>query len=71
MIDAELPVGKTVNLTGEASRPAHRLLKGKYISLDAIDLARDTHDLFDCSHGSDDVESLWTYMGYGPSVPNC
>jgi len=62
----DLPTGEPVILKGDAPTLDVTELPGKFVSLSRIDPIRDTSELFACSHGSDEIESLWTYVGYGP-----
>ena len=61
-----LPIGNPVDVNGVAPAPRDVTLKGRYVSLRTIVPSEDTAQLYTTSHGSEDVESLWTYMGYGP-----
>ena len=40
--------------------------KGKFIVLSPVDPQVDAEELYECAHGSDLKEQIWTYMGYGP-----
>jgi RimJ/RimL family protein N-acetyltransferase len=44
----------------------HPTLKGSRILLKPLDIEADIPQLFQCSHGSAEIEALWTYMPYGP-----
>ena len=41
-------------------------LTGQFVELRRLDAGRDAPDLYPLSHGSEEMESVWTYMGYGP-----
>ena len=41
-------------------------LTGEFVELRKLDAGRDAPDLYPLSHGSEEMESVWTYMGYGP-----
>jgi RimJ/RimL family protein N-acetyltransferase len=47
-------------------RPEIAGFQGEYVLLARLDPDADIDDLYALSHGSDAVERLWTYMGYGP-----
>ena len=66
MSHPELPTGKLVSLKGDAPALDVAELRGEFVSLCRIDPILDARRLFACSHGSEEVELLWTYMGYGP-----
>jgi RimJ/RimL family protein N-acetyltransferase len=40
--------------------------EGRWVSLVPLDAARDVAGLHAASHGSEEKERVWTYMGYGP-----
>ena len=61
-----LPIGDPVAPAGEALPPSRDRYQGKHVTLSPIRSSDDASNLFACSHGSDEIESLWTYMGYGP-----
>lgn len=64
--DGALPIGPPVDLIGDPGRPGRAALRGRFVSLAPVDVARDSRPLFDCSHGSEAKSRLWTYMPYGP-----
>ncbi|RKU15298.1 GNAT family N-acetyltransferase [Candidatus Poribacteria bacterium] len=39
---------------------------GKFITLSPVNPQTDVVELYECSHGSEMKEQLWTYMSYGP-----
>lgn len=61
-----LPIGAPVADCGPARSPRRDTLDGRFVSLVPFDPERDAPELFRVSHGSRDVEALWTYMPYGP-----
>ena len=61
-----LPIGNPVESSGNAPAPSRDTYQGKHVTLSPIRSSDDASDLFACSHGSQEIESLWTYMGYGP-----
>jgi RimJ/RimL family protein N-acetyltransferase/predicted enzyme related to lactoylglutathione lyase len=55
------------NPTSEPAKlPRRALHEGRRISLVPLDPDAHVDDLYAGSHGSPEVEALWTYMGYGP-----
>ena len=62
----ELPVGDPVDKPQIAPTPEPGIREGEHVLLQPVDPDRDALLLYACSHGSPDVEALWTYMGYGP-----
>lgn len=63
---SELPVGEPIAASQTLTAPTRKSLKGRYISLLAVDPERDCADLYACSHGSARHDQIWTYMAYGP-----
>jgi len=61
-----LPVGSPVEPIEDIKPPSRTPLQGKYISLVPIDPERDAPELFAGSHGSEEKNKIWTYLGYGP-----
>jgi RimJ/RimL family protein N-acetyltransferase len=47
-------------------RPERKLYSGRRVSLRPLDAEKDAAELYSGSHGDASIESLWTYMGYGP-----
>ena len=66
MNTSTLPTGKPVDSTDLGRRPHRVPLDGRFVALLPLDPASDVQELFDCSHGDEVTESLWTYLGYGP-----
>jgi RimJ/RimL family protein N-acetyltransferase len=62
----ELPVGDPVPSSHPAEQPARVDYAGRRFGLRPVDPDADVDDLYAGSHGSPEVESLWTYMAYGP-----
>ena len=46
--------------------PQQTNYKGKFIVLSPVNPQADAEELYECAHGSDMKEQIWTYMGYGP-----
>ena len=61
-----LPVGDFVPSVSEVRVPRRMDYEGEYIALSPLDSKKDAPGLFACSHGTELVEQLWTYMAYGP-----
>jgi hypothetical protein len=61
-----LPVGEPVSLVDVPGQPQRRIYEGQFVHLAPVQPERDAAELYPLSHGSDDVEALWTYMPYGP-----
>ncbi|MBT6146001.1 MAG: GNAT family N-acetyltransferase [Gemmatimonadetes bacterium] len=61
-----LPVGQPVPLVSVPEQPERRVYEGRFIHLAPVDPERDAAELYPLSHGSDELEALWTYMPYGP-----
>lgn len=63
---SSLPVGECVPSVSEVHVPRRVDYEGEYIALSPLNPERDAPGLFACSHGTEVVEQLWTYMAYGP-----
>ncbi|MCG9133879.1 GNAT family N-acetyltransferase, partial [Candidatus Poribacteria bacterium] len=66
MTQPSLPVGNIVQSTMPVGLPERTDYKGRFIKLSPVNPQDDVTDLYDCSHGSDIKEQIWTYMSYGP-----
>ena len=66
MTQSSLPVGNIVQPLAQIDLPQRTDYVGKFITLSPVNLKTDVEDLYECSHGSDTMEQLWTYMSYGP-----
>ena len=66
MTQPSLPVGNIVQSTMPVGLPERTDYKGRFITLSPLNPQDDVTDLYDCSHGSDIKEQIWTYMSYGP-----
>lgn len=62
----DLPLGSIVADTAPGPGLQRRPLEGRLVTLRHPDPERDAARTFLQTHGSPDVESVWTYMGYGP-----
>ena len=66
MAQSSLPVGNTVQSTAPVDLPQRIDHEGKFIRLSPVNPQTDVAELYDCSHGSETKEQIWTYMSYGP-----
>ena len=66
MPQSSLPVGNIVQLVDSVDLPQRTDYTGKFIALSPINPQADVAELYECSHGSDTQEQIWTYMSYGP-----
>ena len=61
-----LPVGDIVKPIASVDLPQRTDSAGKFIALSPVNPHADVAELYECSHGSDIKEQIWTYMSYGP-----
>ncbi len=61
-----LPVGIIIKPIAHIDLPQRMNYKGRFITLSPVNPQTDVAELYDCSHGSDIKEQIWTYMSYGP-----
>ena len=66
MTQSSLQVGNTVQSIADVALPQRTDYVGKFVTLSPVDPQADVAELYECSHGSDIKEQLWTYMSYGP-----
>ena len=66
MIQSSLRVGNTVQPIAYVDVPQRTDYEGKFVTLSPVNPQTDVTELYECSHGSDVKEQIWTYMGYGP-----
>ena len=66
MAQPSLPVGNIVQSIAPIGLPERTDYKGRFITLSPVSPRDDVTDLYECSHGSDIKEQIWTYMSYGP-----
>ncbi len=66
MNDNSLPLGYAVEAPRLLVRPEARTYEGRHVSMSPVDPEGDVDELFECSHGTTQIEQLWTYMPYGP-----
>ena len=66
MPQRSLPVGNTVQPVTNVDLPQKTDYVGKFITLSPVNPKTDVAELYECSHGSDIKEQIWTYMSYGP-----
>ena len=60
------PVGEIVESMPESISPLSSHFQGQFVTLSPINPEVDVAELYECSHGSEEKEQLWTYMAYGP-----
>ncbi|MDE0555860.1 MAG: GNAT family protein [Candidatus Poribacteria bacterium] len=61
-----LPVGDIVKSIAHVDVPSKTDYEGEFIKLSPVNPQADVAELYECSHGSDVKEQIWTYMSYGP-----
>ena len=66
MPQSSLPVGNLVQSVASVDLPQRTDYVGKFVTLSPVDPQADVSELYECSHGSDIKEQIWTYMSYGP-----
>ena len=66
MPQSSLLVGNIIKSTVPIDLPQRTNYRGEYIRLSPVNPQTDVTELYECSHGSDIKEQLWTYMSYGP-----
>ena len=66
MTQSSLQVGNIIKSIAHIQPPQKRNYKGKFITLSPVNPQTDVAKLYECSHGSDVKEQIWTYMSYGP-----
>ena len=66
MTQSSLPVGNIVQSIVHVGLPQRTNYEGKFITLSPVNPQTDVVELYECSHGSDVKEQIWTYMSYGP-----
>lgn len=62
----DLPVGPPVEPAPPVRPASGRRYTGRFVTAQPVDPDGDVAALYDASHGSAEVERLWTYMAYGP-----
>ncbi len=66
MAQSSLEVGNIVESIAHVDLPRKIDYEGKFVRLSPVNPQTDVAELYDCSHGSDIKERIWTYMSYGP-----
>ena len=66
MTQPSLQVGNIVQPITHVDLPQKIDYEGKFVRLSPVNPQTDVAELYDCSHGSDVKEQIWTYMSYGP-----
>jgi RimJ/RimL family protein N-acetyltransferase len=64
--DLPLPVGEPTSEGKPERVPRKQKYEGRFATLSPVNASEDVGCLFECSHGTNEKEALWTYMGYGP-----
>lgn len=62
----DLPIGPRVDWTPSGRSPERRVHTGAHVTLEPVEVARHGGDLYASFAGTDQAETLWTYMAYGP-----
>ena len=66
MARLSLPVGTVVGPLAHVDLPLRTDYEGEFIVLAPVNPHADAKELYECAHGSDVKEQIWTYMNYGP-----
>ena len=66
MTQSSLQVGNIVQSVASVDLPQRTDYVGKFVTLSPVNPKTDVVELYECSHGSDIKEQIWTYMSYGP-----
>ena len=66
MQNLNLPIGAPVKSLAQVDLPRQTDYNGQFIILSPVDPKEDVEELYECSHGSNMEEQIWTYMSYGP-----
>ena len=66
MTQSFLQVGNIVQSVASVDLPQRTDYVGKFVTLSPVNPKTDVVELYECSHGSDIKEQIWTYMSYGP-----
>jgi RimJ/RimL family protein N-acetyltransferase len=65
MAELKWEVGPQV-VAADIAAPARKDLVGRYVRLTTLDPLQDSRALYAPTHGSEERERVWTYLGYGP-----
>ena len=66
MTQPSLQVGNIVQSVASVDLPQRTDYVGKFVTLSPVNPKTDVVELYECSHGLDIKEQIWTYMSYGP-----
>ncbi len=66
MTQSSIPVGNIVQPITRVDLPQRTNYEGRFVRLLPVNPQTDVAKLYECSHGSDVKEQIWTYMSYGP-----
>jgi hypothetical protein len=58
--------GVKVERVPSALVPARTALMGRYVTLEPLDAARHSGELFEASHGNEAALHVWDYLSWGP-----
>ena len=61
-----LPLGAVIESPAYVDVPRQTNYEGEFIILSPVNPQADADELYECAHGSELKEQIWTYMGYGP-----
>lgn len=70
-VSLNLPVGPIVPDAARVCLPEKKALCGQYIRLEPLSAVQHCDQLYEISHGSVDLESVWTYLFQGPFASKC
>jgi RimJ/RimL family protein N-acetyltransferase len=62
----DMSLGEPVQAIAPMEPPRLQVYDGQFVTLQPIQAEADVDDLYNGSHGNPTVETLWTYMSYGP-----
>jgi len=66
MTQPSFQIGNIVKPIAHIGLPQRIDYAGKFITLSPVNPQVDVGELYECAHGSDIKEQLWTYLSYGP-----
>ena len=66
MTQSSLQVGNLVQPIAHVDVPQQTDYTSKFVTLSPVNPQTDVAELYECAHGSNIKEQIWTYMSYGP-----
>jgi RimJ/RimL family protein N-acetyltransferase len=66
MVCLSVPPGAVIKPLAYVDLPRQTDYEGEFILLSPINPQADVEELYECAHGSNMKEQIWTYMSYGP-----